>query len=100
MKQEISDKDLDIEHKRSYLEIMKAQIQQKDEEIREKVTIIQSLQAEQDYSTDESDDEDGTDEDDDDTSTTTNENTGLTIGGGYFGKLFEIRPGMEAEAKA
>ena len=37
---------MDIEQKRSYLEIMKAQITQNDHEIREKHNMIQSLQAE------------------------------------------------------
>ena len=98
MKQEISDKDFDIEQNRMCLEIMKSQIKQKDDEIIEKDTIIQRLQAELNYSTDKSDDEEGTDKDDVDVGTNTNDNSGLTIGSGQFGKVLEVRPGMEDEA--
>ena len=35
-----------------------------------------------------------------DSRTTEIDTTGLTIGSGYFGKKFEVRPGMEKEAKA
>ena len=100
MKQEISDTDLDIDQTRKYLESMKAQIKEKDGEISEKDTIIKRLQDELDYSTEGSDDQNNTNEDDNDESTNANENTGLIIGSGQFGKAFEVRPGMEDEAKA
>ena len=59
--------------------------------------MIQSLEDEQDYSTNESDDDDRTD---DYYLTIIIENTGLTNGSEYFRKEFEVRPGMENEAKA
>ena len=100
MKQEICDKDLDIDQKRKNLESMTAQIKEKNIEISEKDAIIKRLQDELDYSTEESDDENNADEDDSDVRTNANQNAGLTIGSGRFGKEFEVRPGMEDEAKA
>ena len=92
MTNEVHEKDMVIEKNKQDLEVLKAELEKKDVEIREKDELIKGLE-DDDVTTDESDEED-------DILINKSVNKSKMIGSGHFGKQFEVRKGMEEEAES
>ena len=84
----IQQKNLEIENTKNYVVKLKTDLEKKNIEIQEKDRIIESLEDDSEY-TDESEEE-----------RDCSYNNSDLIDNGYFGKLFEVRKGMEKEAEA
>ena len=89
----INEKDIEIEHNRKELDKLKRELESKVAEIQEKDDIIRSLEDEEESTSDESGAED-------EISLENGKEQNVLIGRGHFGKLFEVREGMEEEANS
>ena len=87
----INEKDIEIDHSRKELDKLKLELESKVAEIQEKYDIIRSLEDEEERTSEESEAED-------EIGLENGKEQNVLIGRGHFGKLFEVREGMEEEA--
>ena len=88
----IKKKDAEINMSKKDIQKLQNQLERKNVEIEEKDKIIKRLEDEDEYSTDDSDDYEEIEKE-------KNIKQGMLIGQGHFGKVFQVREGMEEAAK-
>ena len=93
MKNVMITKDVEIEKNRKELGKLKLELELKVAEIKEKEEIINTMKKEDEGTSEESDEDEEIDQDN-------RKDQHMLIGRGHFGKLFEIREGMEDEAES